>query len=90
MLCVDEKPSIQALERKTGYIQTDNGKTARAYKSAYKRHGTLNLFAALEVATGKIQGQVTETKKREDFQSLMDLVVSEYSPEQEIHVVLDS
>jgi len=90
VLCVDEKPSIQALERKTGYIQTDNGKTVRAYKSTYKRHGTLNLFAALEVSTGKIQGQLTETKKREDFQSFMDSVVSEYSPEQEIHVVLDN
>jgi transposase len=90
VLCVDEKPSIQALERKTGYIQTDNGKTVRAYQSTYKRHGTLNLFAALEVATGTIQGQVTETKKREDFQSFMDSVISEYSPEQEIHVVLDN
>lgn len=90
VLCVDEKPSIQALERKTGYIKTDSGKVVRAYKSTYKRHGTLNLFAALEVPTGQIQGKITETKKREDFQAFMDEIVAEYSPEQEIHVVLDN
>jgi hypothetical protein len=90
VLCVDEKPGSQALERKPGYIQTDKGKTVRAYKSTYKRHGTLNWLAALEVATGTSQGQITETKKREDFQSVMDSVISEYSPEQEIQVVRDN
>jgi transposase len=54
VLCVDEKPSIQALERKIGYIKTDNGKIVRAYKSTYKQHGILNLFAALAVSTGII------------------------------------
>jgi transposase len=90
VLCVDEKPSIQALERKTGYIKTDSGKIVRAYKSTYKRHGTLNLFGALEVSTGKIKGKVTEAKKREDFQQFMDEIVVEYSANQEIHVVLDN
>ncbi len=90
VLCVDEKPSIQALERKNGYIKTDDGKVIRAYKSTYKRHGTLNLFGALEVATGKIKGKVTETKKRDDFQQFMDEIIAEYSPEQELHVVLDN
>jgi transposase len=90
VLCVDEKPSIQALERKTGYIKADSGKIVRAYKSTYKRHGTLNLFGALEVSTGKIKGKVTEAKKREDFQQFMDEIVAEYSADQEIHVVLDN
>ena len=90
VLCVDEKPSIQALERKTGYIKTESGKVIRANKSTYKRHGTFNLFAALEVSTGTIQGQVTETKKRNDFQAFIDKIVAEYSPDQEIHVVLDN
>ena len=90
VLCVDEKPSIQALERKTGYIQTKDGKTQRAYKSTYKRNGTLNLFAALNVATGKVTGKTTETKKREDFIEYMDEIVSEYSESQEIHVILDN
>lgn len=90
ILCVDEKPSIQALERKTGFIKTDSGKIIRAYQSTYKRHGTLNLFAALNVSTGKIKGQITETKKRTDFQSFMDEIVSEYSEDQELHVILDN
>ena len=90
VLSVDEKPSIQALERKTGFIKTNDGKVVRAYKSTYKRHGMLNLFAVLEVSTGTIKGKVTEAKKREDFQSFMDEIVAEYSPDQEIHVVLDN
>lgn len=90
VLCVDEKPSIQALERKTGYIKTDSGKVVRAYKSTYKRHGTLNLFAALEVSTGKIHGKVTEEKKRVDFQAFMEEIVAEYPPDNQIHVVLDN
>jgi transposase len=90
VLCVDEKPSIQALERKTGFIKTDSGKVVRAYKSTYKRHGTLNLFAAMEVSTGKIQGKVTKEKKRTDFQVFMDEIVAEYAPEQELHVILDN
>ena len=88
VLSVDEKPSIQALERKTGYIETQ-GKTMRAYQSTYKRHGTLNLFAALEVATGEIITSVTQTKTRQDFIQFMDEVVAEY-PNQEIHVILDN
>jgi transposase len=50
VICVDEKPSIQALERATGYVQTSSGKIVRGLKSTYKRHGTINLFAALDVA----------------------------------------
>ena len=49
MISVDEKPSFQALERATGYVENDNGKIVRGCKSTYKRHGTLNLFAALQV-----------------------------------------
>lgn len=90
VLCVDEKPNIQALERKTGYIETHDGKVMRAYKSTYKRHGVLNLFAALEVATGQVQGRTTKRKKKEDFLGFMSQIVGEYEPEQEIHVILDN
>jgi transposase len=90
VICVDEKPSIQALERKTGYIQTSDGKTQRAYKSTYKRNGTLNLFAALNVATGNIKTKSTPHKTREDFIEYMSEVVKEYQKDQEIHVILDN
>jgi transposase len=90
VICVDEKPSIQALERKTGYVETDNGKIVRAYRSTYKRHGTLNLFAALQVATGQVQTAFTQLKRREQFLQFMDQVVAETAPEQELHVILDN
>ena len=57
VICIDEKPSIQAIERKRGYVETSSGKIVQGMKSTYKRHGTLNLFAALNVATGVIQTQ---------------------------------
>ncbi len=77
VVSVDEKPSIQALERKTGYVETDNGKIVRGLKSTYKRHGTLNLFAALEVATGQVKTAFTQLKRREEFLQFMDQVVAE-------------
>src|SRR5487761_1510887 len=62
VLSVDEKPSMQAIERTSGYVETDSGKVVRGLKSTYKRHGTLNLFAALEVGTGQVKTKFTEFK----------------------------
>ena len=90
MLAVDEKPSIQALERKTGYVETDNGKIVRGLKSTYKRHGTLNLFAALEVATGRDKTALTHLKRREQFLQFMDEVLAETPSDQDLHVILDN
>ena len=90
VISIDEKPSIQALERTTGYVETDNGKIVRGFKSTYKRHGTLNLFAALQVATGQITSQITATKRREDFLGFMDAIVAETPADQELHVILDN
>ncbi len=56
VLSVDEKPSIQALERAQGYLQLPNGRAMTGQSHDYKRHGTTTLFAALEVATGKVVG----------------------------------
>lgn len=90
VISVDEKPSIQALERRTGYVQTDSGKIVRGYKSTYKRHGTLNLFAALEVATGAIHTETTAQKRRVDFLSFMDQVMDDLPEATDIHVILDN
>jgi len=90
VISVDEKPSIQALERSTGYVETDNGEIVRGFKSTYKRHGTLNLFAALEVATGAIHTETTEKKRRIEFLEFMDHVVAELPDSKEIHVILDN
>jgi transposase len=90
VLSVDEKPSIQALERERGYVHTSSGKIVQGMKSTYKRHGTVNLFAALEVATGVIRGKTTQTKKRADFQEFMDEIVADQPADREIHVILDN
>ena len=90
VIAVDEKPSIQALERKTGYVETDNGKIVRGLKSTYKRHGTLNLFAALAVATGEVKTAITQLKRREEFLHFMDQIVAPTPDDQELHVILDN
>jgi transposase len=92
VLSVDEKPSIQALSRTTGFVKTGNGKMVKAVKSTYRRNGTQNLFAALQVATGILHGRTTKTKKRVDFLSFMDDVLRElpFSETTRYHVVLDN
>lgn len=90
VLSVDEKPSIQAIQRPSGYVETDNGAVVRAMKSTYKRNGTLNLFAALEIASGQVHAQTTERKKREDFRRFLDAVIGELPVDKEIHVILDN
>lgn len=90
VICVDEKPSIQALERATGYVETSSGKIVRGFKSTYRRHGTLNLFAALQVATGHIHSSTTALKRREEFLEFMEQVVKETPNDRELHVILDN
>jgi transposase len=90
VLCVDEKPSIQAIERPTGYVETGSGKIVVGVKSTYQRHGTLNLFSALDVATGHVYAQTTDFKKREDFRGFMDIVIKELPADKKIHVILDN
>jgi hypothetical protein len=58
-------------------VETDSGKVVRGLKSTYKRHGTLNLFAALEVDTGQVHTKFTEYKKREDFRGFLNSVLAD-------------
>lgn len=90
VLCVDEKPSIQALSRKIGYVETSSGKIVRGLKSTYKRNGTLNLFAALNVATGQVNIKTTATKKRPDFQDFLENVTQNIPLNQTVHIILDN
>ena len=90
VLSVDEKPNIQAIERASGYVETDSGKVVRGLKSTYKRHGTVNLYAALEVGTGQAKGKFMENKKREDFRSFLEDLLAGQPQEKEIHVILDN
>jgi transposase len=89
VLCVDEKPSIQALERAQGYLKLPNGRTLSGHSHDYTRNGTTTLFAALEVATGKVTAVHKRRRRRVEFLDFMNRVVSDY-PDRELHVVLDN
>jgi len=89
VICVDEKPSIQALERAQGYLKLPNGRALTGHSHDYKRHGTSTLFAAFEVATGKVTAAHAKRRRRIEFLDFMDEVVAAY-PDQELHVVLDN
>jgi hypothetical protein len=63
VLSVDEKPSIQALER-ARYIRLPNGRAVSGFAHEYKRHGTPTLFAALETATGLVNAGHYKRRRR--------------------------
>jgi transposase len=89
VLCVDEKPSIQALERAQGWLRLPNGKAWNGFSHCYKRHGATTLFAALDIATGQVIAGHYQRRRRREFLDFMNEIVAAY-PEREIHVVLDN
>ncbi|MGY4183085.1 transposase [Bradyrhizobium sp. USDA 4518] len=89
VLCVDEKPSIQALERAQGYLKLPNGRALTGQSHDYKRHGTTTLFAALEVATGKIIATHSKCRRRVEFLDFMYSVTAVF-PNRKLHVILDN
>ena len=89
VLSVDEKPAIQALERAQGWLKLPNGKAITGYAHEYKRHGTSNLFAALNVTTGEVQAQHTRRRRRVEFLAFMNQVIAQHG-DRKIHVILDN
>ena len=89
VICVDEKPSIQALERAQGYLKLPNGRTLTGHSHDYKRNGTTTLFAAFEVATGKVSAAHKNRRRRIEFLDFMNDIVAAY-PGRELHVILDN
>jgi transposase len=89
VLSVDEKPSIQALERAQGYLKLPNGRSMIGQSHDYKRNGTTTLFAALNVGTGEVTGRHYNRRRRLEFLDFMNRMVKQYQGK-EIHVVLDN
>ena len=89
VLCVDEKPCIQALERAQGWIRLPNGRALSGFALEYKRHGTTTLFAALNVASGLVHAGHYRRRRRREFLDFMNELISKY-PDKELHVVLDN
>lgn len=90
VICVDEKPHIQALERAQGYLRLPDGRALTGFSHEYERHGTTTLFAALKVATGMVRAGHYRRRRRREFLDFMNEVIADYDPDIEIHVVLDN
>jgi transposase len=89
VISVDEKPSIQALERRQGYLKLPSGRALTGQSHDYKRHGTTTSFAALNVTTGKVSGRQYKRRRRIEFLDFMNRIIAEH-PGREIHVILDN
>jgi len=89
VLCVDEKTAIQALDRLDPVLPLSPGRAER-HGFEYYRHGTLSLYAALEVATGQIEGMPAARHTSADFLRFMTQLVARYPRTQALHVILDN
>src|SRR3954451_16270331 len=88
MLCVDEKSQIQALNRTAPILPLRPGLPEKATHD-YQRNGTTTLFAALEVATGKVTDQCYDRHGKAEFLDFLKKVAKAH-PRRELHVVLDN
>lgn len=89
VICMDEKPCIQAIERQQGWLRFPDGKTFLGFSDRYRRNGSSTLFAALDVATGLVKAGNKSRKRRREFLDFMNEVVA-WHPGVELHVVLDN
>jgi transposase/transposase-like protein len=89
VFAVDEKSQIQALERAQPILPMDIGQPERQTHN-YIRNGTLDLFAALNVATGEVIARCKQRHRAKDFVAFLRTLDEQVEPELEIHVVLDN
>jgi transposase len=88
VLCVDEKSQVQALERTAPILPIRPGLPEKATHD-YIRHGTTTLFAALEVATGKVVDACFDRHRHQEFLKFLKQVAKAY-PRVKLHVVCDN
>src|SRR5204863_9361095 len=88
VLCVDEKPQAQALERTAPVLPLRPGVPEKRSHD-YVRHGTTTLFAALEVATGKVTDACYPRHRHEEFLRFLRQVTKAY-PRRKLHIVVDN
>lgn len=85
----DEKPQIQALQRAQPILPMDFGQPERQ-THCYSRHGTLDLFAALNVASGQVLARTKKQHRAEDFVAFLREMDKAVDPGLEVHVILDN
>jgi transposase len=89
VFCVDEKTAIQALDRLDPVLPLSPGRAER-HGFEYYRHGTVSLYAALDVKTGKVEGKTTRRHTSADFIQFVTSIVGKTKWAKEIHIVLDN
>jgi transposase len=89
VLCVDEKSQVQALDRSQPVLPMRPGQAERCTHDYY-RHGTTSLFAALDIATGKIIGRCQPRHRQQEFVRFLNQIEATVPQGLEIHLVLDN
>lgn len=89
VLCVDEKSQIQALDRTQPLLPMRPGQVER-HTHDYRRHGTTSLFAALDVKTGKIIGEMHRRHRSREFRKFLDTIETNVPDTLEVHVIMDN
>jgi transposase len=89
VLCVDEKPQVQAVGRTAPVLPMRPGQPERRTHD-YRRHGTLDLFAALDARTGAVIGHCRSRHRAQEFRAFLDEINRSVPPELDVHLVLDN
>ena len=89
VFCVDEKTAVQALERSQPLLPMQPRQPERRSHD-YFRHGSVDLFAALNVATGQVLGRMRERHRSVEFVQFLDTIDENVPPDLRVHVILDN
>jgi transposase len=89
VLCVDEKTQIQALDRTQPMLPMRPGQAERRTHD-YARHGTTSLFAALDVKSGQVIGELHQRHRAIEFRRFLDTIDQAVPAELEVHLILDN
>jgi transposase len=89
VLSVDEKTQIQALDRTQPMLPLRPGQIER-HTHDYKRHGTASLYAAFDIATGRVLGRVTERHRAQEFLAFLEQIERSVPKRRALHLILDN
>src|SRR5947208_2197188 len=89
VFCVDEKSQIQALDRTQPLLPLQPGQLERGTHD-YKRNGTTSLFAALELKTSHVIGQLRRRHRSVEFRKFLDVIEAQAPAELDVHIILDN
>ncbi len=89
VICVDEKSQIQALDRTQPLLPLQPGQIERRTHD-YKRHVTSSLFAALELKTSRVIGQLHRRHRSSEFRQFLDVIEANIPPELDAHIIMDN